>query len=323
MEWTVRIGEKDYVARTDDELLQWYREGRLQPETLVFHPVLRRWLRAAEMEELRTVARVPLSMREQSSGDGISAKTTGILIAVGIGVIALLMLISSISERSAARRKAAEEAAQAAERQRIKSENISSARASLTKLDPAKQAEEFARQCDTLTSLASDSVTADEKARCAAANFQLAKLKLERDDLPGARQALGAAVAGGTIADGEYKRLDAQLTRRETVAREKAEAESKIRAAKEAKERAKTAALARAAYGEVLRTRFLDKNLDIKVSVTGAKKDRITLKFILFNDVWSHRIQQDGLLRELRDIGFKRVTLTDGYDYTVYWDFDE
>ena len=74
-------------------------------------------------------------------------------------------------------------------------------------------------------------------------------------------------------------------------------------------------------YGEALRRRFLDRNLDIKVSVSGTKKDRVTLKFVLFNDVWSHRMQQDGLLQEMKDVGFKKVTMTDGYDYTVYWDF--
>ena len=71
----------------------------------------------------------------------------------------------------------------------------------------------------------------------------------------------------------------------------------------------------------MLRDRFLDKGLDIKVTVSGSKADRITLKYVLFNDVWSHRMQKDGLLAELRNLGFKRVTLTDTYDYTIYWDF--
>lgn len=322
MEWTVRIGEQDYVARTDDELLQWYREGRIRSETLVFHPVLARWLRASEMEELRNVARVPLSMSGGQPSKSIgSTKTLGIVVAVGIGAILLVALIAAIGSKSSERKRVAAESAQDAERQRIRNESLTTARRNLSSLDPKKQPDEFARDCDTVLKLDPKAANDDLKANCAAANFEVARRAFDGGDLAGARRALGAAVTSGTLPEAEYKRFDAQLTRSETVAREKAEKEAKAKAAKDAKEREKTAALAREVYGEALRRRFLDRNLDIKVSVTGTKKDRITLKFILFNDVWSHRIQQDGLLRELRDIGFKKVTLTDGYDYTVYWDF--
>jgi len=75
----------------------------------------------------------------------------------------------------------------------------------------------------------------------------------------------------------------------------------------------------RLAAESLLREKYLDQGLDIKVDVSGKNADRITLTYVLFNDVWTHRFQKDGGLDALRDMGFKRVDLKDGYDYHVYW----
>jgi hypothetical protein len=80
------------------------------------------------------------------------------------------------------------------------------------------------------------------------------------------------------------------------------------------------AKLAREVYAKTLRERFLDEGFDIKVSVSGAQSDRLTYKFVLFNDVWSHRFQKDGLIDQAAKLGFKRVDMTDGYDWHIYWD---
>lgn len=77
----------------------------------------------------------------------------------------------------------------------------------------------------------------------------------------------------------------------------------------------------RLAAESLLRDRYLDAGMDIKVDVSGKNADRITLTYVLFNDVWTHRFQKDGGLDTLRDMGFKRVDLKSGYDYHIYWTF--
>jgi hypothetical protein len=77
----------------------------------------------------------------------------------------------------------------------------------------------------------------------------------------------------------------------------------------------------RLAAESILREKYLDQGLDIKVDVSGKNADRITLTYVLFNDVWTHRFQKDGGLDALRDMGFRRVDLKDGYDYHIYWTF--
>ncbi len=80
---------------------------------------------------------------------------------------------------------------------------------------------------------------------------------------------------------------------------------------------------ARRAYASQLRTHFLDQNMDVEVRVSGSKADRLTLEFVLFNAVWAHNFQKGDLIDEIRGKGFKRVDLTDGYDYHVYWTFKD
>lgn len=74
-------------------------------------------------------------------------------------------------------------------------------------------------------------------------------------------------------------------------------------------------------YGKLLRNKYLDQGLDIKVNVSGTNKDRITLSFSLFNDVWSHNFSKGTFFDEIKLLGFKRLVMTDNYDYTVYWQF--
>ena len=114
-----------------------------------------------------------------------------------------------------------------------------------------------------------------------------------------------------------------------TEERATAEAESRRkaqeRAAEDAESRRKAAADAvteaagRAAYAKVLRQGYLDENMDIEVTVSGKANERITLKFALFNAVSANKIQKGDLLKEMGLLGFKRVDLTDGYDYHVSW----
>jgi len=77
----------------------------------------------------------------------------------------------------------------------------------------------------------------------------------------------------------------------------------------------------RKAYAEKLRDNYLDQGMDIKVSVYGKNNANIKLTFVLFNDVWTHKMQKGTLIKEIQDMGFKKLSLSDGYDYNVYWDF--
>lgn len=107
------------------------------------------------------------------------------------------------------------------------------------------------------------------------------------------------------------------------AAEKKAKAKAIIAAAKQKREDAlaavREAREKRAAAALVLRDAFLNDGMDIKVSVSGKNKDVIRLEYALFNDVWSYKMNQRGDISTLLDMGFKKITLTDGYDYTVNW----
>lgn len=72
----------------------------------------------------------------------------------------------------------------------------------------------------------------------------------------------------------------------------------------------------REGFETTVRNKFLDMGLDIKVSVTGKKKDILTLKYALFSDVWLRKFEKEGIFDEWFKKGFKKITLTDGYDYS-------
>jgi len=95
------------------------------------------------------------------------------------------------------------------------------------------------------------------------------------------------------------------------------------RARKLAADAMKVAAIMRKEYETTLRTAFLDSGLDIKVSVYGTNNTKLKLTYILFNDIWSRKISKEGYLEKWRALGFERAYITDGHDYTVYWDLDE
>jgi hypothetical protein len=78
----------------------------------------------------------------------------------------------------------------------------------------------------------------------------------------------------------------------------------------------------RIASQQIIRNNFLDNGLDIQVSIRGKNKDHLHLKYALFGDVWFRKFETEGMFNQYHELGFKKVTLTDGYDYTkyVYWE---
>jgi hypothetical protein len=123
---------------------------------------------------------------------------------------------------------------------------------------------------------------------------------------------LGASARPWLSDDKEFKTLHVR------IAREAAPAEAR-RQRQRAKEQEATATANRRQFAKLLRDRYLDKGLNIFVTVSGAHAERLTLRFALFNEVWTHQFAKGDLIEEIRIMGFKRVDFTDGYNFDQYF----
>lgn len=88
---------------------------------------------------------------------------------------------------------------------------------------------------------------------------------------------------------------------------------------------AKTAAeesAARKTFEKDFENNLLDNGLNMKVAVSGKENRHIKITYILFNDVWRRKFETEGYLQQLNDRGFKKITLSDGYDYNIYFTYD-
>ena len=95
-----------------------------------------------------------------------------------------------------------------------------------------------------------------------------------------------------------------------------------IQSAKKTAELEKETIQERKEYETTLRNSFLDNNLDIKVSVYGKNNTKIKLTYALFSDVWFRKFETEGHFDKLYQKGFKRIELTDGYDYGKYMTYE-
>lgn len=68
-----------------------------------------------------------------------------------------------------------------------------------------------------------------------------------------------------------------------------------------------------------LRESFLDNGMDVEVKVSGGNRSRITLTYTLMGAVLEHKMEKEGNISALLDLGFKEVVLTDGYDFNRVW----
>jgi hypothetical protein len=72
--------------------------------------------------------------------------------------------------------------------------------------------------------------------------------------------------------------------------------------------------------------KLLTQGMNVRIRLGGALKDRLTIQFILFDRTAPYQITNDGSMAEgsflsnLQNMGFKRVTFTDGYDYSSGYD---
>jgi hypothetical protein len=79
----------------------------------------------------------------------------------------------------------------------------------------------------------------------------------------------------------------------------------------------------RKAYRDILRDKLLDSGLNVKVKVYGKDNTIIELTYVLFDDVWSHKLSKNGTVNSIEQMGFTKLIMTDGYDWKVYWDLNK
>lgn len=124
--------------------------------------------------------------------------------------------------------------------------------------------------------------------------------------------------------DSKKKRdsIDVTLAKLETDRAAEAEREARRAAAEAEKDARKLAATIRKDYGVTLERHYLDEGLDIRVSVYGPENTKIKLTYVLFSRVWAHEFAKGDIMTEMRNLGFKKVTLSDGYGEYWYWNLD-
>jgi hypothetical protein len=76
----------------------------------------------------------------------------------------------------------------------------------------------------------------------------------------------------------------------------------------------------RETWAKAIDTALLESGLDVRIRFDGALKDRITFSWPLMSRASVYQLNKNGsLLEAATKIGFKRITFTDGYDETWYY----
>ena len=79
----------------------------------------------------------------------------------------------------------------------------------------------------------------------------------------------------------------------------------------------------RASFARRLETTYLDKGMDVTVSVSGANNTVIKLKYVLMSRPLVHNLVKDGdVISTFRSQRFKKAIFTDGYSNTWTYDVD-
>ncbi len=84
----------------------------------------------------------------------------------------------------------------------------------------------------------------------------------------------------------------------------------------------------RVVVAERMERRFLDEGMDVRVQVQGSNKDRLKLTWPLFGRVTIHQMtdgnsmSKGSFLRNLEEAGFRKVTFSDGYTQSTWYDLE-
>lgn len=188
-----------------------------------------------------------------------------------------------------------------------RAERVKELHSKLLALPPTAPVADITAACSNFATL--DGVPAESRPTCAKAYLASAQDAFRRKDYETANAMAVHAETNGADAAATARilkiagpKIEAQ---RKKVTSEALIADRQLRAA------------TREAMGVVIRDRFLNGGLDIKVRVSGKNSDRVNLTYVLFSDVWSHRFHKDGFIMELCNAGFRRVEMEDGYDWGV------
>ena len=71
---------------------------------------------------------------------------------------------------------------------------------------------------------------------------------------------------------------------------------------------------------------MLDQGMDVEFQLSGARKERLTVKWALMGKAAVHQITKGGsmgegaFLSQMQKVGFKRVSFSDGFDFEIYYD---
>jgi hypothetical protein len=78
---------------------------------------------------------------------------------------------------------------------------------------------------------------------------------------------------------------------------------------------------ARKAYARDLEVRLLDEGMDVRVATRGTDHTTLRMTYVLVNRVWAHQLSKNGeMFARLRQLGFTRLELRDGYNESYSWD---
>lgn len=137
------------------------------------------------------------------------------------------------------------------------------------------------------------------------------KLLAEGEFTPARKACLEAMEFDSTAREAEYlfDRIEARADR-----------ERRIKERKE-KERREAELLAkRKAFAKQYEYNLLDEGIEATVTVHGSNATTLKLEWILASKVIAHEYSKDQeFFQMLREMEFKKFILTDGYDFTWYW----
>ena len=93
--------------------------------------------------------------------------------------------------------------------------------------------------------------------------------------------------------------------------------------AKEAKKREAELLAARKKFAKDYEYSLLDEGIEATVTVHGSKATTLKVRWILVSKVIVHEYNKNPeFFQSLRDLGFKKFILTDGYDFSWVWDLN-
>lgn len=163
--------------------------------------------------------------------------------------------------------------------------------------------------CETALSFKPDTATVErlrKAIRVSATDFWIAeaKTRLKEEDITSAYQACDSALSFNPESSAA-KKLRKEI--------EKAEA----------RKRAEELLAARIQFAKDYEYSLLDEGIDATVTLHGTNSTTLKLKWIFISKVAAHELGKNTeLFQNLRELGFKKFIITDGYYETWYWNLD-